>query len=314
MCLAGIEHLSVIYRRQNEIIQAAQDISFTVLEGESVGLIGESGSGKSTVARAMLGLLPENAKTTGTIFYHGKAALASDFPSLRGSTVTMVGQEAIAALDPLQRVYRQLEETVRRTERLDKKQCHARVMELLTQVGIPDPERTGRQYPHTFSGGMRQRASIAMALACRPRLLIADEPTSSLDVTVQAQLIALFRQIKKEESTALLLITHDMGVAAALCERILVLYAGRLVEEGSAADVFYHPLHPYTRALLRTAKALAGNGQELAPIPGDISSAAQSAGCPFAPRCPFAQPVCLQQMPALPPVQGGHAAACFLQP
>lgn len=307
------ENLQVRFFSQNETVEAVKQFNFSVEEGECVGLIGESGAGKSTVAKALLGVLPAAALWQGQIRYGSLRCMPGKmdaFQEIRGKTATMIGQDALASLDPLQTIQKQLGEVVKRTDNLSKKKQKLRVAELLVQVGLPNPEINGKRYPHQLSGGMRQRVLIAMALACRPRLLVADEPTSALDVTIQAQILQLLQNIQKETGMSILLITHDIGVAASICDRLTVLYGGVVEEQGPTKSIIQAPRHPYTKGLLQAALALSGQNEKLFSIPGDGSLAFLQKGCPFAPRCPKAAPVCFESLPDL---EGGnsHSQRCF---
>ena len=307
------ENLQVRFFSQSETVEAVKQFNFSVEEGECVGLIGESGAGKSTVAKALLGVLPAAALWQGQIRYDSLRCMPGKmdaFQEIRGKMATMIGQDALASLDPLQTIQKQLGEVVKRTDNLSKKKQKLRVAELLVQVGLPNPEINGKRYPHQLSGGMRQRVLIAMALACRPRLLVADEPTSALDVTIQAQILQLLQNIQKETGMSILLITHDIGVAASICDRLTVLYGGVVEEQGPTKSIIQAPRHPYTKGLLQAALALSGQNKKLFSIPGDGSLAFLQKGCPFAPRCPKVAPVCFESLPDL---EGGdsHSQRCF---
>ena len=292
--------------------RALNGISFDLLRGRALGVVGESGCGKSTLACAIPRLLPASARVEGEIRLGGEdvaSASPAALRQLRGRRVGMVFQDAGASLDPVFTVGGQLCEALR-LRGLSRAQARKRAEELLSLVGVDAPARRMRQYPHELSGGQRQRAMIALALCAGPELLIADEPTSALDVTVQAQILRLLAGLRERLSMAILLITHDLGVAAELCDEVLVLYAGRVCERGEIGEVFAHPRHGYTRALLACAPTLEGRGAR--PIPGAPPDPARlPAGCAFAPRCPRAEGVCHAQRPEETRVGPGHFAACW---
>ncbi|UIX28776.1 ABC transporter ATP-binding protein [Streptomyces sp. GQFP] len=290
------------------------DISLTVRTGEVVGLVGESGSGKSTTAKAALRILPDEARASGRALVDGTDVLTMNGPRLRehrARTVAMVHQDPRSALNPVRRVGDFLVERLLATGQLDKRAARLRAVELLDAVGLPDPEQRIRQHPHEMSGGMLQRVVIAGALAAEPRLLLADEATSALDVTTQAEILALLRKLRAERDLGLLFITHDLHLAAAYCDRVYVMYAGRIVEEQQAGRLFTDARHPYTRGLLDCSPELGDTTRVLRPIPGKPPSLAEHfTGCPFAPRCPHAEPECESGPPELVPVEGGGTAAC----
>lgn len=289
------------------------DVSLRVRTGEVVGLVGESGSGKSTTAKAALRILPDGAEARGRVLVDGADVLAMTDARLRehrARTVAMVHQDPRSALNPVRRIGDFL------TERLlhgggDKKEARRRAVELLAAVGLSDPERRLRQRPHEMSGGMLQRVVIAGALAAEPRLLLADEATSALDVTTQAEILALLRGLRRQREPGTLFITHDLHLAAAYCDRVYVMYAGRVVEQQQAADLFAQARHPYTRGLLGCSPALGDTARSIRPIPGRPPSLADGfTGCPFAVRCPYAEPACETWTPEAVPVPGGGSAAC----
>ncbi|GAB6877500.1 ABC transporter ATP-binding protein [Thermaerobacter litoralis] len=298
---------------------AVEGVSFTVGVGETVCLVGESGSGKSVTSLAIMRLLEydNGAIFAGHVLLDGTdlaAKTQEEMRRIRGRQVAMVFQEPMTALNPVFTIGDQIAEAVMLHEGKGRAEAMARAVEMLRLVGIPEPEVRVRQYPHEFSGGMRQRAMIAMALACRPRLLIADEPTTALDVTIQAQILDLLRRLKAELGMSILLITHDMGVAAEMADRIVVLYAGRVVEEGPVEQIFERPSHPYTIGLLASVPDLeAPRQRRLQAIPGSVPSIDRMpAGCRFHPRCPYAIDRCREEEPPLQPVAAGGRAACWL--
>jgi oligopeptide/dipeptide ABC transporter ATP-binding protein len=317
--LLVVDDLHVQFWTDRGTVYAVNGISFSVAPGETLGIVGESGSGKSVTALALLGILPRAGRATaGTAMFDGRDLLTlgdRELRKIRGSDVAMVFQDPMTSLNPVLTVGRQLREPLQAHLGLDRKAADVRATELLAQVGIPRPKDRLGDYPHQFSGGMRQRVMIAMALSCKPKLLIADEPTTALDVTIQAQILALLNELVVEHDTALVLITHDLGVVAGMCERVAVMYAGTFVETGEAEQLFATHRHPYTQGLLRSVPRLdQGRREPLRPIEGsprDMLSEPRS--CPFEPRCGRRLEICAEQRPPLDPVEPGpaHAAACF---
>ena len=308
MSLLAIQGLSVAYGAQ----PALESVSLVVARGEIVGIVGESGSGKSTLAYAVPGLLPAAARvTSGRIALDGVDLLGLDDAGLariRGSTVAMVFQDPMTSFSPLVPVGRQLQAFLWR-ERVDARAARRRIVEMLADVGIADPERRIDAYPHELSGGMLQRIAIAAALLARPSLIIADEPTTALDVTTEAQILHLLREIRDGHGTAILVISHQLGVIAEICDRVAVMYGGVIVEEGPVEALFRHPAHPYTQALMACEPALLGtDGRRLPTIPGAI--ARDGAGCHFADRCTHAEPACRAGSPPWQPAGDGHAFLC----
>jgi phosphonate C-P lyase system protein PhnK len=294
-------------------VKAVQDVSFTLAPGEILGLVGESGSGKSATALSLLRLIQPRG---GQILFRGRDLLAlSEEPmrAVRGAEISMVFQEPMTALNPVMKVGDQIAETLVAHGQGNWKQARAAALEMLQQVAVPDPERRLRQYPHQLSGGLRQRVMIAMALICRPALLIADEPTTALDVTIQAQILDLLRDLRQRFGLALILISHDLGVVAQIAERVAVMYAGRLVECGPVERVFRHPSHPYTRGLLHAAPSLqTQRGQRLATIPGSVPDLrALPPGCAFEPRCELRIPECARAIPPLADVAPQQQSRCL---
>jgi len=314
--LLAVENLTVRFRAKDRPdITATDDMQLTVNAGECVVVLGESGSGKSVTARAVMGLLePTAVIASGSIRLQGRELLGSNggFDSVRGTRIAMVFQDSLSALNPVQRVGAQIAEMFVVHRRMRRNEAMRRAIDLMGQVAIPDPHRRARAYPHELSGGMRQRIVIAMALALEPEVLIADEPTTALDVTVQADILELLRRRAVELGMGLLFITHDVGVAADIADRVVVMYAGSMLETGSVRDVLERPAHPYTRALLDSVPRLDGDAQRR-PIRGSLPDPrALPAGCLFQPRCPLAVADCQVRRPALAHVGHQHSAACLL--
>jgi oligopeptide/dipeptide ABC transporter ATP-binding protein len=319
MTLLEVSDLHVAFRTRAGSVAAVNGVSFTVEAGETVGIVGESGSGKSVTSLALMGLLPgRRTEISATrLRLDGTELLGlreAEMRRRRGRDLAMVFQNPTTSLNPVVRISKQVTEALRAHERMTRAGARARAAELLTEVGIPDPASVLESYPHRLSGGMCQRVMIAIALALRPKLLIADEPTTALDVTIQAQVLELIRRLTHESGTAVILITHDLGVVAAMARRVNVMYAGRIVEAGSAGDIFGAPRHPYTVGLLRSvARPDRDAPAPVAPIPGQPPDpTALPAGCAFAPRCAWRLERCLSDLPALDPDAGaaGRAFAC----
>jgi peptide/nickel transport system ATP-binding protein len=312
-----LRDLSVTLRTDRGPLRPVDGVSFSVAPGRTLAVVGESGCGKSVTALSIMGLLPQGAQLGGSIRFDGRELTtldAEDWRGKRGRDMAMIFQEPMTSLNPAFTAGEQVAEALRLHQGLSPAAAMALAVEMLTQVRIPDAARRARQYPHQLSGGMRQRVMIAMALACRPRLLIADEPTTALDVTVQAQILALIDELKAETGTAVVLITHDLGVVADHADDVVVMYAGRVVEQAPAATLFARPEHPYTIGLLGAAPSLEGGAERLASIEGTVPDLrAPPAGCRFAPRCPFAIARCETQ-PPLAPVGEAHRAACWRTP
>jgi peptide/nickel transport system ATP-binding protein len=319
--LLRVEDLRVVFPSEDGVVRAVDGITYEVHGGRTLGIVGESGSGKTVSSLTTLGLTRrEGARISGRIMFEGKDLLAlgeEELRAVRGNDIAMIFQDPLSSLHPLYRVGRQLVETVRAHGDVSKQRARQRAIELLGLVGIPDPARRVDSFPHEFSGGMRQRAMIAMALANEPKLLIADEPTTALDVTVQAQILALMERLQRELGMAIVMITHDLGVVAEMADEIAVMYAGRIVERASTARIFAAPEHPYTWGLLKSIPRLDGPREaELVPIPGTPPSLiSPPSGCHFHPRCPYSQPEHERVDPALEPLarEPGHQVACLLQ-
>jgi oligopeptide transport system ATP-binding protein len=317
--ILDVRDLKVHFRQdRGNPVKAVDGISFAIEPGEVLGIVGESGSGKSVANMSMLRLVPSPpAQISGEVKFKGKDLLAlplEEARRLRGRDVAMIFQDPMTSLNPLLKVSRQLTEGAMLHLGWDEAKARGRALELLSAVGIAAPERRIDQYPHQFSGGMRQRIMIAMALMCEPQLLIADEPTTALDVTISAQILDLLRKINRERKTAIILITHDLGVVAGMARRVAVMYAGRIIELGVVRDVMKDPLHPYAQGLLGSVPRLDhGRREKLKPIGGTPPDLARlPPGCPFAPRCPHRFDRCVKETPPLMEITPGHQAACWL--
>jgi peptide/nickel transport system ATP-binding protein len=317
--LLEVENLQTHFRTPDGINRAVDGVSFSVAAGETLAVVGESGCGKSVTAMSLLRLIPDPpGRIKGSIKFEGRDLLAlsdREMRAIRGNEISMIFQEPMTSLNPVLSIGRQIGETVRLHQGLDKKAARQRAIEMLTLVGISEPARRAGEYPHQLSGGMRQRVMIAMALACNPKLLIADEPTTALDVTIQAQILDLMRELKTRVGAAIVLITHDLGVVAEVAERVMVMYAGRKVEEANVADLFRDPRHPYTQGLLgavpKLGSSLDGEMTRLTEIQGLVPSLKQRIqGCVFAGRCPIMTELCRVVAPALEAKAAGHAVAC----
>ena len=316
--LLEINDLKVSFFTPAGEVKAVNGVSYDLDEGRVLGIVGESGSGKSVSVSAMMQLLAYPGRVVGgSITFNGQDVLAMNteqIQALRGKDIGMIFQDPMTSLNPVFTIGEQLVETLRRHTRLSRKEAWDRGIEMLRLVGINNPEQRIRQYPHEFSGGMRQRAMIAMTLLCNPKLLIADEPTTALDVTIQAQIMDLMKRLREKFNAAIILITHDLGIVSDICDDVIVMYAGRIVERGSTDDIFYRPAHPYTRGLLRCLPRLDSDGSEpLEPIEGTpVDLLALPKGCAFAPRCEKCMKVCLTQQPPTFPIGEGHTSACWL--
>jgi oligopeptide transport system ATP-binding protein len=305
MRLIEVNNLGVQFQTQDGLVYAVNGINFSLDRGQTLGIVGESGSGKSQSVLAMMGLLASNGKATGQALYQGRDLLAmkpAELNKIRGNRVAMIFQDPMTSLNPYLTVERQMTEVLQFHKGLDRKTARARSVQLLDAVKIPEAARRITMYPHEFSGGMRQRVMIAMALLCEPEVLIADEPTTALDVTVQAQIIALLRELQRDFGTAIIMITHDLGVVAGLCDQVMVLYGGRVMEQGSADSIFYRASHPYSVGLLGAIPRLDADGEALVAIPGAPPNMAKlPSGCPFSERCTLASAQCHEVLPALLP-------------
>jgi peptide/nickel transport system ATP-binding protein len=315
--LLEVQDLVVEFGPKDRPIRVVDEVSFSIAAGGSTGLVGESGSGKSITSLSILRLVPEppGRISGGRILFDGTDLLSlprRDMPDIRGSDIAMIFQEPMSSLNPVMTIGDQIGEAIMLHQDVSRQERRRRVLEMLSLVGIPSPEERVDAYPHQFSGGMRQRVMIAMAVACGPRLLIADEPTTALDVTIQAQVLELIKDIRRRLNTAVLLISHDLGVIADTCERVVVMYAGRVVEDGDVRAIFRTPAHPYTRALLKSIPRLGQGNRRLyqiagsVPMPGSVTQ-----GCAFHARCTERREVCAQKVPPLSPRGTDHRAACW---
>ena len=319
--LIEVKGLKVQFATEDGIVHAVDGVDFELSRGEVLGIVGESGSGKSVTAMTLLGLTRDrNTRFEGEVLYKGRNVLAmneDELQEVRGNEMSMIFQDPMTSLNPVYTVGAQISEAIRVHERADKNQAKRRAIDLLKQVGIPNADSRVDNYPHEFSGGMRQRIMIAMALSCNPKLLIADEPTTALDVTIQAQILELLNELKAKLGMAILLITHDMGVIAETAQRVMVMYGAQVVEEAPVGELFKEPLHPYTQGLLRSIPRIdlaATQKQRLEAIPGTVPTLRGDIkpGCRFAPRCALAKPMHFENPPPLKEVRPGHKVACFL--
>ena len=318
MNLLEVKNLNTSFHIGVGTVQAVRGVSFSVAEGESIGIVGESGSGKTQTMLSVMGLLPSYAEITAdSMLFNGRELTklnAKEMRAIQGSEIGMIFQDPMTSLNPLFTVENQLTEPLRIHQKMSKAQARARALELLNLVEIPNPEARLKQYPHEFSGGMRQRVMIAIAIACNPKIVIADEPTTALDVTIQAQILDLLNHLKQETKTSIIMITHDLGVIASMCSRILVMYGGTICEEGTAREIFYDARHPYTWGLLNSIPKIHGDPNEkLIPIHGTPPDMLMPPkGCPFAPRCSHCMPVCREYMPPRSVLSDTHAVSCHL--
>ena len=300
-------------------VKAVDGVSFDLGRGEVVAIVGESGCGKSVTALSIMRLISDPGRiVSGSIIFDGEDLVQKseeEMQAIRGNEISMIFQDPMTSLNPVLSIGTQIMEVLRIHQKMSPREARERAVEMLSLVGIPNADRRLSQYPHQFSGGMRQRVMIAMALACNPKLLIADEPTTALDVTVQAQIMELMKELKDKFDTSIMLITHDLGVVAGMASRVLVMYAGKIIEEGTVRDIYYNPQHPYTWSLLRSVPRLdAASKKRLLPIhgqPPDLLDPPK--GCRFNPRCDYALKICLQEEPEYTYVNGGHKVACWRQ-
>ncbi|HMA36248.1 MAG TPA: ABC transporter ATP-binding protein [Chloroflexia bacterium] len=316
--LLQVKDLKTQFFTQDGVVNAVNGVSFDLYEEETLGIVGESGSGKSVTALSIMGLIPQppGKITAGAVLFRDQDLVhmpEEQMRKIRGKEIAMIFQDPMTSLNPVLTISRQIGEALQLHMHMDRAAARKRTIDLLKLVGIPSAADRIDDYPHQFSGGMRQRVMIAMALSCNPKLLIADEPTTALDVTIQAQILDLIKRLKREFGTAVLMITHDLGVVAGMCDRVQVMYAGHLVEQAAVEQLYADPRHPYTLGLIRSVPRLDEVRKErLEPIPGlppDLVNVPP--GCPFYPRCSFHMPVCLEQRPLLRPVDGQHTAACW---
>lgn len=316
-----IHNLHISFKTHDDgEIKAVRGVSFELKQGETLAIVGESGSGKSVTAKSLMRLLPKQNSIIkdGQVFYEEKDLLKYseiDMQKIRGSEISMVFQDPMTSLNPTMKIGKQIMEGLRKHQGLEKKEVFNKSIELLKLVGIPSAKERMSDFPHQFSGGMRQRVVIAMALACNPNVLIADEPTTALDVTIQAQILDLMKDLQKKTGTSIIIITHDLGVVASMAQRVAVMYAGEIVETGMVDEIFYEPKHPYTRGLLLSMPKLNSNrSTKLIPIPGTPPDLGQlPEGCPFAARCPYVMKVCHNFVPSRTQVSETHTVSCWLE-
>lgn len=315
--LLTVKNLTVEFKNGSNSNKVVKDLSFHINQGETVGIVGESGCGKSVTSLAIMGLVPSPSGkvSSGNIIFNEENLLEKKQKALRkirGKDIAMIFQDPMSTLDPAFKVGFQIDEVLKLHTKLNKKQIKYKSIELLKSVGIPSPEQRYNQYPYELSGGMRQRVVIAMALACNPKLLIADEPTTALDVTVQAQILDLMNELKVQFNTSIMMITHDIGVVAETCNRVIVMYAGQIVEEANIGDLFDHAAHPYTQGLLKSVPKINSSNEILHSIPGNVPSPEEMpTGCRFYPRCPIATEKCRNQEPPLKKMEEKHKVRCW---
>ncbi len=314
--LLEVKALRAAFRIHGKTIEAVRGVDFDIAPGEIVGLVGESGSGKSVTMKSIIRMLPESARMSAEILRFDGCDLTGltekQMQGVRGNRISMIFQDPMTSLNPLRRVGDHIVEVIMRHSAASGAEAYRQAVDMLGMVGVPSPEERMRQYPHEFSGGMRQRVLIAMALASKPKLLIADEPTTALDVTIQAQILDLIRELQEKSGMAVVLITHDLGIVASLCQRLMVMYGGLILETGAVEDIFYRPMHPYTRALLRSVPSIdSEDDKRLIPIDGQAPSLIDPPpGCPFAPRCPLRRPSCEEAIPDFIDYGEGRRARC----
>lgn len=318
-----VENLQTKFKVGRKMVHAVNDVSFELKKGKTLGIVGESGCGKSVSAHSIMQLLPKNGNITkGSVIYQGEQGQlklhelkrnGKTMRNLRGKEISMIFQDPMSSLNPVYTVGKQMEENLIRHEKLTREERRERVITMLRELGIPDPERRYGEYPHQFSGGMKQRVMIGTAMICNPGILIADEPTTALDVTIQAQILELMKEMQKKHGTSMILITHNMGIVAEACDEVAVMYLGKVVEYGSLGQVFENPLHPYTKALMRSVPVMGmDRDKELETIPGATPDGSQVfTHCEFAGRCACAEERCWKQMPSVRTMEDGHRVRCL---
>ena len=315
--LLKIRNLKTYFKTTDAYAKSVDDISFEIAPKETLGIVGESGSGKSVTALSILGLLPKPQGQIhgGEIIFQGKDlvnASEKELRNIRGNSISMIFQEPMTSLNPVYTIKYQITEAIRTHSEIGKDEAAEMVVELLKKVGIPDPEKRADNYPHEMSGGMRQRAMIAMALACNPQLIIADEPTTALDVTVQAQILDLLRELQNQIGMSIMLITHDLGVVAEMTDRTVVMYAGKIAEYTTTEKLFRNPCHPYTQGLMESIPRIDQDTERLYAIPGMVPGAADfPEGCRFSNRCKYADETCMKKIPEMTEAEKGHFVSCF---
>jgi len=322
--LIELKGLKTYFYTEDGVVKAVDGVSFAIEPEQTLGVVGESGCGKSVTALSIMGLvpMPPGKIVEGEILFYKDGKVVQlhrlnpkgrEYRSIRGKEIAMIFQEPMTSLNPVFTIGYQIMEAIMLHQKVSKKEAKKKAIEMLRQVGIPEPEQRVDEYPHQLSGGMRQRAMIAMALSCNPSLLIADEPTTALDVTIQAQVLDLMQDLKRKFQAAIMLITHDLGVVAEMCEEVVVMYLGKVVEHAKVRPIFHEPKHPYTQGLLKSIPSLATKKKRLEPIKGVVPDPLNAPpGCPFNPRCPYTMDICRREMPPLKEVAPGHDVACWL--